>query len=59
MLPLAVYNCLKNKAAMATHDVLYSFQNTPVQIQGVVNVLMHINGVSTQVSFQVVDCQDD
>ena len=59
VLPLAVYNCLKNKAAMAKHDVLYSFQNTPVQSQGVVNVLLHINGVSTKVSFQVVDCQDD
>lgn len=57
VLPLVVYNHLKNKAPMVTQDVLYSSQNTPFQIHNVANVLVDIDGVSTHVQFQVMDCQ--
>lgn len=59
VIPLVVYNTLKNKSAIDTADVLYSFEDTPVTSHGVTTLLMHYQGVTTTMSFQIVDCGSD
>ena len=41
---------------MQTQDTLYSFQKVKVQIHGVANIMVYIEGDGLSISFQVVDC---
>lgn len=59
VLPLTVYSCLKNKAAILINEVLYSFQDVLVTIQGVATALLHINGRKIPTFFQLINCGND
>ena len=59
IMPISVYNRLRNKATLESTAHLYNFQKQPVSTHGVASIQIFYEGVSSMAEFQLVDCQSD
>lgn len=56
VMPVAVYNKLKNKAATSTCDVLYSFDDVPITSLCISRINLCIKNRWIQTEFQIINC---
>ena len=59
ILPLSIFQQLKNKAKMESDECLYNFQRQKVTSYGGAFVNLYIQGLPSKTYFQVVDCGQD
>ena len=59
ILPLSIFNTLKNKAKVDSTECLYNFQWQRVTLQGSAFVNLYVQGLPCNTYFQVVDCGKD
>ena len=56
ILPLSIFQQLKNKAKVESDECLYNFQRQKVTSYGRAFVNLYIQGLTSKTYFQVVDC---
>ena len=59
ILPLSIFQQLKNKAKVESEECLYNFQRQRVTSYGGAFVNLYIQGLPSKMYFQVVDCGQD
>ena len=59
ILPLSLFQILKNKAKVESYECLYNFQKQRVTSHGSAFVTLYIQGVTCKIYFQVVECGED
>ena len=59
ILPLSIFQNLKNKAKVESNECLYNFQRQKVTSYGGAFVNLYIQGLPSKTYFQAVDCGQD
>ena len=59
ILPLLMFQTLKNKAKVESNECLYNFKRQKVTSHGGAFVNLYIQGLPSKTYFQVVDCGED
>ena len=59
IMPLAIYNRLRNKSKMATASILYNFQRTETESHGEACISITFEGASSLTNFHIVDCNSE